>query len=201
MELSMKSLLLSAVVLLVLFSCEQPTVSFNHEPLLPEAEGRTWTYIRSSWNSADTVNYTIYKAEMINGEQWYSFDLGMHPASMFTNRDNGMWVRPRYDTSSDLLLIKYGAWTGDMYGAENIVLHSIEGEPIYCIHSVRVDAVNNMVTVPAGTFSSTVYTETLRGRDSRALYDQVTYWTVPGVGFVRIKNQYELYELMGTGSR
>jgi hypothetical protein len=185
-----------AILLALCTGCEQSTSPSADTPLVKLAVGNSWQYRITDWSGTRTGEIKIHGAETHAGEQWYRVFSWTH--TMLANRDDGLWVRSRSRDSNELLLAKYRVRPGETYGGDTLILFSVEGEPIPCIHSVHVDAVNRWTTVPAGTFICTVYTESLWGVNTNTLYHRATYSLAPRIGFVKIDDwTYGLYELTG----
>ena len=183
-------LLLSLLSSILLLSCSDPTEP-NSSPsvLIPLKIGNTWNYSRTVYDSLGFVLYTwninssIQRDTIINYTKWYG--LTDAPGSVyFTNKSDGYWalqtIVPNYflnDTS--YIIYKYPTQVGDIYGDPETPR--------------EVEAVDEMITVPAGEFKVIHLITTYIG-STNYLLDSFETFITPGVGIVKVMQIGKRYD-------
>jgi hypothetical protein len=162
--------ILSVLLSIILISCKEdnPGKVTEIKVIKPLAVGNSWTYIHHDYidyppiPKIDTINFTILKKELIDGEEFYfeSMNFDTIVSSYNINRADGLFLRSVYTdsifpTPKFFQLVKYPVRINDSVFYMELQVTSLEspwGIGMMKIYK-KVTAENVIVNVPAGTFS------------------------------------------------
>jgi hypothetical protein len=191
---------LSTLLLAVLAGCLFETKERSVKPILPLAEGNTWSYVDSAYFSEDSITtdsthlaVTGTRVVTIAGSPqtvylWTVRNAAYQPAPVtlwLQNRSTGNFtVGAQQDSASfayETLHVKYPATTGEVYTTHFLSFRSEADSLVPALDTVSIEVVNadSVCAVPAGVFECVHY----RGRrlDGSILADG---YYAPLVGFL-----------------
>jgi len=171
------SFILLAVIIFASACSESSSPSNKKIEILPLEIGNKWEYKISSEGEIKDMTTMVFKDTIINNERWFDFG-----CLLMINREDGLWLRYYDDKTNkweEELRYKYPAVAGEQYSDS--------------LDLVKVIAINEKVTVPAGTFNCYVY------RIPLFEDNYMDYYLCPGVGNIKTVsyenwNGHEIYE-------
>ena len=182
--------------LVVCIGCESDSEPANIPPLIPLKEGNWWLYEMSTFDSTgqlvdrhyDTVH--VGSSAPIDGEEFHwilnHYSGLVNDSTMQTNRTDGVWENDFYHFFP-VMLYKYPTQQNDTFRIEQTVSPGWD-DVVERSFTITV-ALQDSVTIPLGTFSTTHYRAHRQQIDS--LTDQVLdefnidHYVAPGIGLVK----------------
>lgn len=187
----MRRIFIAAITatLLVGTSCDKKSVTptIDNRQIMPLQTGRQWwgtqTSIYGEYTQSVTMAYIVDSMTTVNNEAWYHISYYIDtfkydPILMLTNRVDGLWI---WYTGNDspggpAIWAPYPAAVGDTVTTDR-----------FPIESIRVEAIDTIIEVPAGIFKCYHYFI-----DQRSIINSgpLHRYFTPGIGLIKV----ELFE-------
>jgi len=194
------ALLLSAITF---YNCEE-TSTQQTQSILPLNQGNWWVYEIKDYDSAGTMirldydTLHVISAPRFNGEQWYGvarqrYRLEPDDTVLMINRADGLWKTADWQQLGEWLLYKHPTAANDTFSVNITSWPDGDGELNKIFYETF--ALQQLVTIPLGAFTTTCYKEHWQVIDSltfQVLDDEVNeeHYVAPGVGLIKKVSRY-----------
>lgn len=185
-------------------SCSESTSPSTPMEIVPLREGTRWIYSVSQYDSAQTLRWTLLDTLQIgtptihNGKTWYPYvDISYRLSTLedtlfYRNENDGLWaiMYLRLLNSKPYQLYKYPAIISDTFAT--YTNYSFDSSTVYRQYE-QVGGLQDIISVPAGTFSCIRYDTHLQSLDPTnmtVLQDNIftQSYVAPGIGLIKSIN-------------
>lgn len=185
-------------------SCSESTSPSSPTEIVPLKEGNRWIYSISDYDSVHALRWTILDTIEIgaptihDGKIWYPYISitnrlnTLNDTLFYRNENDGLWGS--FLVYSPHHVYKYPAAIGDTF---NINTSNFPDTSTLQRRFIQVGGLQDIITVPAGTFSCIRYDEhyqILNPENMNVLQDDVSdqSYVAPGIGLIKSIRHYAL---------
>ena len=157
------------------------TQGSSGKAIMPLQVGNTWTYKRTKWHGVpsrtytaviDTITVSLSGYQNINNNKWFiiknATDFIPQYFDLVRNKADGLWCGNSGTISDSGMMFKYPAQANDLYLYGHTYYHE----------QMSVDSIDEMVTVPKGSFKCVKYSQKL-------IAYPISLCLTPGIGLIR----------------